>query len=151
MTMKECKWSKNGSKMLIDSGWKEFDKQTNVIATGNVYATTQYSSFIRPWKETECNGFTNPEGHLMDYDLKSFRKYAMPEDIEKYLTDHNRQESVILYMFFVRDKGGRVEPFSFVVTDYHHRLIMYRVRSYRGQRYMKRLNATKEAIRYITN
>lgn len=137
--------------MLIDSGWKEFDRQTNVIATGNVYANTQYSSFIRPWKETECNGFTDPEGHLIKYDLKPFQNYWIPKDIEEYLTNRNRQDSVILYMFFVRDKEGCVEPFSFVVTDYHHRLIMYRVQSYRGQRYMKQLNATKEAIRYITD
>ena len=149
--MKECKWSKDGMKMLIDSGWKEFDRQTNLIDTGNVIANTQYSSFIRPWKETKCNGYTNPEGHLTNYDLKPFRNYWIPEDIEKYLIDHNRQESSILYMFFVRDKEGHVEPFSFVVTDYHHRLIMYRVRSYRGQRYMKRLIATKEAIKYITD
>ena len=149
--MKECKWSKDGSKMLINSGWKEFDKQTNVIATGNVYATTQFSSFIRPWKETECNGFTNPEGHLMNFDMTPFRNHNIPKDIMDYLTDHNRQESVILYMFFILDKDKHVEPFSFVVTSYNRRLIMYRVRSWRGQRYIKRLNATKEAIKYITD
>ena len=138
-------------KMLIDSGWKEFDKQTNILSTGNVYAATQFSSFIRPWKEKECNGFVNPEGHLTNFDMEPFRKFRIPDDIHKYITDRNREESVILYMFFVRDKERHVNPFSFVITDNHHRLIMYRVRSYRGQRYMKRLNATKEAIKYITD
>jgi len=34
--MKERKWNKSGSRMLIESGWKKFDEQTDVISTGNV-------------------------------------------------------------------------------------------------------------------
>lgn len=151
MIMKESVFSKSGMKQLIDSGWKEFDKQTNCIVHGNAVCNTQYSSYIRPWKETECNGFVNPEGHLMDFDLKPFRNYHIPRDIYDYLTDQNRQESVILYMFFVTNKYKRLDPFSFVITSRNHRLIMYRVVSWTGQRYMKRLRATKEAIKYITD
>ena len=148
--MKKCKWSKNGSKMLIDSGWKEFDRQTNVIATGNVYATTQFSSFIRPWKETECNGFTNPEGHLMDFDMKPFRTFRIPRMIEDILVDKERERSVILYMFFTRNKEGRTEPFCWVVTDYGHKLIKYQIVVYGNQNHMKRQQAAHEAMSYIT-
>ena len=149
--MKESVLSKNGMKMIVDSGWKEFDKQTNCLATGNVYASTQVSSFIRPYGQTECNGFTMPEGHLMNFDMNPFRNFRMPRDIEKALKDVNRRESVILYMFFVRNKDRRIEPFCWTITDYHHRLIMYRVVADYRQNYNKRLEAAKEAMRYITN
>ena len=137
-------------KQIINSGWKEFDKQTNCISTGNVYANTQYSSFIRPWKETECNGFTNPEGHLMNFDMKPFRNFRIPKCIMEILKNKERAESYILYMFFIVNKEKHVEPFGWVVTDYHHKHVTSCVTRNYGQCYLKRYNALKEAINYIT-
>ena len=148
--MKEYKWSEDGMKQIITSGWKEFDRQTNFIGTGNVEANTQFSSYIRPWKKTECNGFVNPEGHLMDFDLKQFSNQRIPRDIENVLRNKEREESVILYMFFVLSKEKHVEPFCWVVTNDRHRLIAYRVTAGYRQNYSKRLEAGKEAMKYIT-
>lgn len=149
--MKKETWNAAGTKMIINSGWKEFDRQTNLLADGNVIANTQVSSFIRPWKETECNGFTNPEGHLTLYDLSQFDNFVMPEDIWNYLLDEERQESVILYMFFIRNKENHIEPFCWAIADREHHLVMYRiVRGYR-QNYFKRLWAAKEAMSYVMN
>ena len=148
--MKKSKWSKDGMKQIISSGWKEFDRQTNCIATGNVTANTQFSLFVRPWKETECNGFTRPEGHLLNYDLNQFGNHRIPQDIEEILRDEGREESVILYMFFTISKEKRVEPFAWVVTDRQHKLIMYRVVRYGNQSWQKRYDAAREAISYIT-
>lgn len=149
--MKKRIWSKNGMKQIINSGWKEFDKQTNCITTGNAYCNTQYSGFIRPYKETECNGFTKPQGDLLAFDLQPFKRFRMPKAIEDVLRDKNREKSVILYMFFITNKEGRVEPFSWVLTDYDYNLITYRLVVHWKQNYYKRLNATIEALQYITN
>lgn len=148
--MKQKVWRKDGMKQIINSGWKEFDRQTNCISTGNVYANTQYSSFIRPWKETECNGFSNPEGHLMDFDLKPFRSFRIPQCIMDILKNKERAESYILYMFFIVNKYKHVEPFGWVVTDYHHKRVTSCVTRNYGQSYWRRYNALKEAINYIT-
>jgi len=148
--MKKIIWSKDGMKQIINSGWKEFDKQTNCISTGNVYANTQYSSFIRPWKETECNGFSNPKGHLMDFDLKPFRSFRIPQCIMDILKNKERAEIYILYMFFIVNKEKHVEPFGWVVTDYHYKHVTSCVTRNYGQSYWKRYNALQEAINYIT-
>ena len=148
--MKESVWNKSGMKMLIDSGWKEFDKQTNCITTGNVYANTQLSGFIRPYKEIECNGYVKPEGELLNFDLKPFRVFRIPKEIEEYLTNKKRLKSVILYMFFVRTEDGRIEPFCWTITDSTYKLLLYCITSRHGQSYQKRLEAGKEAMRYVT-
>lgn len=64
------KWSENGMKQIINSGFKTFDKQTNCITTGNALCSTQHSGYIRPYCEVECDGFSFKEGELMEYDLK---------------------------------------------------------------------------------
>ncbi len=147
--MKESKFSKDGMKQIIDSGWKLFDKQTNCITSGQCIANTQFSMCIRPWKETECNGFTNPEGHLLDFDLKPFRNYHIPESIKQLLMDKEREKSVILYMFFVTI-DNRPEPFCWVVTDYNDKLIKYCIVNGYRQQWLKRYNAAQEAISSIT-
>jgi len=148
--MKKETWNAAGTKMIIDSGWKEFDRQTNLFATGNVYANTQYSSFIRPWKQTECNGFTNPEGHLMDFDLKAYDRWHMPQDIEDYLKDKEREDSVILYMFFIVNKENHVEPFCWAITDKDYHLVMHCIQRGYKQSYQRRLRAAAEALSYVT-
>lgn len=149
--MKKRIWNKSGMKQIINSGWKLFDKQTNVITTGNVYANTQLSSYIRPWKETQCNGITYNEGYLMKYDLQQYWRFLsyVPKRIMNVLKDKERTESIILYMFFTTT-NDRIFPFCFVLTDYSHNLIDYSVvRGYK-QSYCKRFRAAQEAISYIT-
>lgn len=147
--MKKKNWNSTGNKMIINSGWKEFDRQTNCISTGNVICNTQLSWFVRPYRKTECNGLDFPKGHLMDHDLKVFNPYHIPEQIMDVLTDINRRESYILYMFFTKCKGT-VEPFCWVITDYHHQLITYSIECGYRQQYSKRESAAKETIGYIT-
>lgn len=149
--MKEAIFNKRGTKQIIHSGWKLFDKQTNCISTGNVYASTQMSSYIRPWKETECNGFENPKGELMHFDLQPFIRHHIPQFIYDRIVDRNRQDSVILYMFYVRNEGC-VEPFGWILTTDTHDYITACVRrSAVGQSYEKRTDALLEAKSYVCN
>ena len=147
--MKKAIWNKTGMKQIINSGWKLFDNQTNCITTGNAYCNTQYSSFIRPYKETECNMQTFQIGHLMRYDMRPFSRFSIPETIREILCDESREESVILYMFFI-NKDDRVQPFCWVVTDRNYKLIDYRIVCRYGQQFMKRVLATNEILIYIT-
>lgn len=144
-------FNKSGMKQIINSGWKTFDKQTNLICEGNLIANTQYSDTIRPYKETECDVLTFEEGELMKFDLKPFYKYPVPHIIKDILEDENRTEEVYLYMFFVRDRRGIKEPFCFAVTTMNHKLIEHMIIAQYGTNYQKRLGAAKCALKYITD
>ena len=54
-------WSKNGMKMILNTDFKKFNKQTNYISNGNVIANTQYSNYIRPY-----NTRINPVGEVVE-------------------------------------------------------------------------------------
>lgn len=148
--MKKAKFTADGMKQIINSGYKLFDKQTNDISVGNIIANTEFGNFIRPWKETECNGRTNPPGHLTKFDLEAFNPHRIPKRLNDILLDKERDASVILYMFFVI-KNKHIVPFSFVITSSDHKLIDYAIIVRYGQSWMKLYNATMEAISYITD
>ena len=147
--MKESIYNKRGTRQLVDSGWKLFDRQTTLLSTGNVIAGTQVSSFIRPWRQRECGGRVNPKGHLTNFDMKPFRHFRVPGHIETVINDRNRSDSVILYMFFVR-KDDSVRPFGWALTTRNHELITSGVQRKSGENFQKRYKALKEAIAYVS-
>ncbi len=148
--MKPHVFNKRGTKQLINSGWKLFDKQTNAICTGNCFLNTQISSYIRPWKETTVNGYKFPEGHCMEFDLKQFGRFRIPEHILELIRDRQREDSVILYMFFTTDRMGRIEPFGWAVTSKDYELLAAHTVWYPNKHLGRRAAALNEAIAYIT-
>lgn len=144
--MKKSVYNAAGTKQIINTGFKTFDRQTNIISTGNVMASTQYSSYIRPWSETECNGLTRPCGELMNYDMKPFSGYRIPIPITDIIEDKERKESVILYVFFIWKKH-QLEPLCWVLTDYNHNLLKKYVCNWT----QKRMNAMNEIVKYVAN
>lgn len=153
--MKKAEFNKKGTKQLVDTGWKTFDRQTNYISTGNVIANTQLSSYIRPYRETECNGLTFKPGELLMSDLKAFG-YGPPGDIMDILCHKRRKRSVILYMFSTHEVVGNIVgrrmrvPFLWVVTDRDHRLIRCFYVHRCGAQMRKRYDAANEILKYIT-
>lgn len=142
-------YNKSGMKQIINTGFKEFDKQTNVITTGNVFANTQASSYIRSYHETECNGFTFEKGSLQDHDLKPFKSYLAHNEYN-LIKDWSFGDGGILYMFFIRNKKKEIDPIGFVLTDKNHKELLYLVKySYESQ-HEKRFNALQEVKKYIT-
>lgn len=125
----------------INSDWKTFNKQSNLIATGCVWANTQHSNYIRPWRENGDAG--------IDFDLVFFSNYKIPKHIEDFIRNRKRSKAVFLYMFFTTRKN-RHEPFLWVLTSSDHRLI-YRqtVTGYRRQ-WWKRQSAADKIIPCIT-
>lgn len=112
MESKFYKWNKKGSKMLINSKLKEFNKQTNYISSGNIIANTLYSNYIRPYSEIECNGLIFKPGHLFEYDLKFFN---INNDLKNYLKELNKQH-IILYEVFIC-KNEKRDIIGWLVED----------------------------------
>ena len=81
----------------MESGHKEFDRQCTCVSRGNVISDCQYSMYIRPFTETECNGKINEKGHLQAWDLDIFR--LLPQDFREKVEVFSQSESVILYQF----------------------------------------------------
>lgn len=104
-------WSKNGNKMIINSNFKEFNKQTNLITSGNVIANTMWGLYIRPWNETECNGLTFKEGELFEQDLKHFN---ITRAMREYIKSLNKQ--VILYEIFIY-RNGKKDVIGWLIED----------------------------------
>lgn len=152
--MKEAKFNK--TRMLVDTGWKTFDRQTNCISAGNVIANTQLSTYVRPYRETECNGLSFKPGELLEADLKAFG-YRPPDDVLGILRDKGRERSVILYMFSTYETVGNIVgrrmrvPFLWVATDDDHRLMHTHVVYRMGAMMGKRFKAKDEILKYITN
>ena len=117
--MKKIEWA-TPNKMLIDTGHKTFDRQTNVIMTGNVIANTQHSGFIRAWQQTEVNGLTRDPGHLQNWNLGGFQN--IPAHVKKYIREQAHARSVILYRFFYHN-GRRAITHGWVVTTDNHTLL----------------------------
>lgn len=104
----------------IETGHKQFDKAANGahghIGTGNVFSANQRSGFIRAHSKTFCNGRVSPEGHLQDFDLKSF---TLPASIEKTVRDAAREKDVILYQ--IQSGGEAKTVHGYLITDTFYR------------------------------
>lgn len=79
--LKKVTWGKSHNHCIFESDNKSYNKTINCPSTGNVIDGGYLSLFIRPWSETECNGYTNEPGHLYNFDMESFRKYHVPTHI----------------------------------------------------------------------
>lgn len=119
--LKKARYNARGTKMLIESGHKTFDKQTNCLTTGNVIANTQLSFFIRSFNETiDPVGHIVPKGRLRDYDLNHFSD--MPSYIRRCVEYITEDIQVILYE--IRHFNGISKVIDgYVVTDTNYKHI----------------------------
>lgn len=112
MNSKFYSWSKSGNKMIINSKFKEFNKQTNLITRGNVIANTMYGNYIRPWNETiNPVGDVVEEGHLFNFDLQYF---SISRAMREYIKSLNRE--VVLYEIFIY-RNGKQDTIGWLIED----------------------------------
>lgn len=132
----------------FESGHKTFDRIANrhSVVTGNVLSDVQTSFFIRPYTETECNGFTREPGHLRNFDLEPFRKIGTPRHVLDYVRSVTENTPVILYRFFHHNNNGDKIVHGYVVTTTDYELLKFFVT---GPTY-KSHNIIAEAIKFIT-
>jgi len=120
--MKAKIWS-NPNRMLVNTGHRTFDRQTNVISTGNIIADTQAAFYVRGELEVTCWGDTvYKPGHLRDYDLGAFR--GIPGYIRAHILKHTNgtEKSVWVSMFF-HHRGEQRIVHGYVITTPDHKLL----------------------------
>ena len=143
--MKKATWD-SPNKMHFESDFATFNKQTNLITTGNAYCNTQMSSYIRAWSNVKNGAYIGKCGDFLEYDLRSFG--YIPPHIEKLLRDKNRTESYILYEFFVWS-GKKREVIGYVLTDSLHNFIADSIVCECGCSWQKRRSAIDACKEYI--
>lgn len=146
--MKKMTWE-NPNRMHFESPLKTFNRQCRCICTGNQICDVVYSNYIRPYSETECNGFTRPPGHLQNYDLtKNIVGDTLPYWIREETRRLTHDDGGILYNFHHWNGGRRVDD-GFVLTSRHYEYRLIKVwyinHDWRAQA------AVDEAVKYITN
>jgi len=142
--MKKRQWL-NGNHMLFESDCKMFNKQCDLITTGNVWGIVQFSQYIRPTNEVECNGHIFKPGELRDYDLRPFALHQFPAVRKAVMEYADAGQKIILYKFR-HFNGQRETVHGFVITDPNYRLLKKFVT---GPTY-KSWSVIEEAIKYIT-
>jgi hypothetical protein len=142
--MKTIEWL-NRNRIKFESGYKIFDRQTNIISTGNISANTEYGSFVRSYEETECNGFENPKGHLQNFDLDIFQKIGVSNDILYQVRKILKTKGGILYVFKHLKNEKRIID-GVVLTTKDNKLIQ----KWYCRNTLKSMDAVDEAIKYIT-
>lgn len=106
MESKYYRWNKIGSRMLLNTDLKTFNKQTTLITDGNVISNTQYSNYIRPYNEIKCNGHINDRGELRNYDLQYF---TLNPEIKDYVLKNTENIGGYLYQFhFYNERKEKV-------------------------------------------
>lgn len=151
--LKKKSWE-NG-KMVVKSKLVAFNKQTDIITTGTVYAGTQRSKCVRPWHMDEWAGKRYHEGELLLSDMNGFRRIENAA-ILNVIYDRDRTETVVLYEFFVmkydRIRGGRIKDvLGHVLTDEHSKLISYSLYIPERNEIHKRRSALFEAMNYVVD
>jgi hypothetical protein len=142
--MKKARWI-SGNHMLFESECKTFNRQCDLITTGNVWGVVQFSQFIRPTNEVECNGATFKPGELRDFDLKPFSLHQFPSVRKAVMEYANAGKKIILYKF--RHFNGQKEIIhGFVITDANYKLL----KKFITRPTYKSWSVIEEAIKYIT-
>jgi hypothetical protein len=140
--LKKVEWE-NPNKMKFDSPFKTFNKQTRVISTGNAIHDTQFSFFIRPKTEMECNNAKFDVGHLRDTDLGYFGN--LPYDVRKDVEQKTETKPAILYQF-KHYQNGRIIVDGYVLTDTNYK----HLKTYYTNQNNKSIGAVEEAKKYIS-
>jgi hypothetical protein len=108
--------------MVIDTGCSAFDSQCSYLTSGNHWGNCQFSAFVRPVFETECNSRTFPVGELFDFDMKAFT--MMPAHVRAAIRALNRTVVVSEIRHHIGShKLGRKIVHGYIVTGVEERLI----------------------------
>lgn len=124
--MKKIEW-RDGNHMKIETGHKTFDRQADLVTTGNVVGHVQYSGYVRAATELECNRMKFEKGHLRAFDLQWWIKtLQIPTHVLEYVMEATEEKSVILYEFHHhKQPHGRVTHGYAVTTPDHYLLARF--------------------------
>ena len=122
MACKSLTFHPTSDRMVIDTGCPVFDSQCSHLTSGNHWGTCQFSTFVRPFFETECNGRMVPVGELFDFDMKALT--MVPPDVLSTIRVMNRNVVVseIRHHIGSHRLGCKIVH-GYIVTDAAERLI----------------------------
>lgn len=143
--MKEIVWD-NEDKMHIETGNKCFDKTCQCLFKGNAITDTQYSNYIRPKAETECNGMVFAEGYLRKSDLNGGICLRMPQQYKDAIIKATETEPAILYKIF-HYRGKMQIVHGWILTKTNNDLIGYYCADHR----IKTSMVMDEVVQYLSN
>jgi hypothetical protein len=122
MARKVLTFHPTSGRMMIDTGCPVFDSQCSHLTSGNHWGNCQFSTFVRPVSETECNGRTVPAGELFDFDMKAFT--MMPPYVLTAIRVMNRRVVVSEIRHHIDShRLDRKIVHGYIVTDAAERLI----------------------------
>ncbi len=122
MARKVLTFHPTSGRMVINTGCSVFDGQCSHLTSGNHWGTCQFSTFVRPVSETECNGRTVSVGELFDFDMKSFT--MMPPSVLAAIRAMNRTVVVSEIRHHIGShRLDRKIVHGYIVTDASERLI----------------------------
>ena len=122
MARKVLTFHSTSDSMVIDTGCSAFDSQCSHLTSGNHWGNCQFSTFVRPVYETECNGRTIPAGELFEFDMNTFT--TMPDYVRVAIRAMNRTVVVSEIRHHLGShRLGRKIVHGYIVTDAAERLI----------------------------
>ncbi|MFZ1009260.1 MAG: hypothetical protein WAN65_20625 [Candidatus Sulfotelmatobacter sp.] len=122
MARKVLTFHSTSGRIVIDTGCSAFDSQCSHLTSGNHWGSCQFSTFVRPVSETECNGRTLPAGDLFDFDMRAFTD--MPAHVRAAIRAMNRIVVVSEIRHHIGShRLGRKIVHGYIVTDDAERLI----------------------------
>ena len=122
MARKVLTFHSTSGRMKIDTGCPVFDSQCSHLTSGNHWGSCQFSTFVRPVSETECNGRTLPVGELFEFDMRAFTE--MPAHVRAAIRAINR--TVVVSEIRHHIGSHRLGPkivHGYIVTDGAEQLI----------------------------
>lgn len=107
------------------TGCKAYDRQFQLVTTGNVEANNMLGQCVRSATTLHCNGRTNPPGHLQAFDLKLFERLDRTGQLRKTAAQllHNRAGHVYMVFHRARSSGRQARRIvhGALITDQHHK------------------------------
>lgn len=120
--MREKVWV-TPDRMLMETGHRTFDRQTNLISTGNIIAETQLARYIRGELKVTCWGDeVYKPGHLRNFDLGNFP--WLSATVRAFIITHTNgtKDSVWVSQFF-HYNGHRKIVHGYIITTTDHKLL----------------------------
>ncbi len=140
--MKKKEWA-TPNRMKFESDHKTFNRQTQIIDTGNIVSRTLLGGYVRAFQETECNGYTFPPGHLQDFDIQGFGN-NLPCGVREFIHEHGVKEKLMVYVLRHCHKGNKIIDGA-IITTTDHKLL----RAFYSGRTRKQDSIVSEALKYL--
>lgn len=99
--------------IVITTGHKTFDRQTNLITAGNVVANTMVGGHIRAYDNVTMGA---KRGDLQKYDLNKFIKMDGFHMLRRYFQNLASEQEFYIYAFFHK-RNDEIIYHGFIITD----------------------------------